>query len=49
MISNEKGWNYLAVLKLPALLRGITSKKKKKKEKEKINYNAILGNWYIKI
>ena len=36
MTSNEKGWNYLAVLKLPALLRGITSKKKKKKKKKSI-------------
>ena len=26
MISNEKGWHYLVVTKLPALLRGITSK-----------------------
>ena len=26
MISNEEGWNYIAVEKLPVLLKGITSK-----------------------
>ena len=26
MIPNEKGWHYVAVTKLPDLLRGITSK-----------------------